>query len=68
MRFRIPLALAILLAGLAYSLLPRGIFGAHDVALRSVICGATAAAAALLLVVLNKRSITPHNDTTTKDT
>jgi len=56
MRFRLSPAIAILLAGLAYSVLPRGVFGVHDVVARAAICGAAAAAASVVLVVLNKRS------------
>ena len=48
--------LAILLAGLVYGLLPRGVFGVHDVVARAALCGAAAALAYLLLIVWNKRS------------
>jgi uncharacterized MnhB-related membrane protein len=56
MRFRPTPVLAIFLAGLVYSLLPRGIFGAYDVAMRSAICGATAASAALILGLRHNQS------------
>ena len=54
-RFRFPLVVTIFLAGLMFTLLPRGIFGPNDIAARSLVCAATAAAAAMLLLVANKR-------------
>jgi len=41
--------------GLVYSLLPRGAFGAHDVAARAAITGGTAAAVALVIFAISRR-------------
>ena len=53
---RLSPVLAILLAGLVYSLLPRGVFGVHDAVARAALCGGAAALASFVLIVLNKRS------------
>jgi hypothetical protein len=51
---RLSPVLAILLAGLVYGVLPRGVWGDYDVIVRAAICGVTAALASLLLIAVNR--------------
>ena len=55
MRFRLLPALGVLAGGLAYTVLPRGAFGASDVASRAAVTGVIAGAASLLILGLSKR-------------
>lgn len=55
MRHKAPLMLAVLPAGLVYTVLPHGLFGAYDIAMRSVMCGAATGVTAWLLIESNTR-------------
>jgi hypothetical protein len=47
--------LSLFAAGFVYSVLPQDVFGSHDVAVRAVITGGTAALTSLLLLQVGKR-------------
>jgi hypothetical protein len=51
---RLLLALGFFAAGQVDSLLPRGAFGAHDVAIRAAITGASGVAVALTILVVSR--------------
>jgi hypothetical protein len=55
MKALLPIA-AIAAAGFVNAVLPRGDFGAYDVAIRAGICGLVAGMTALLLIAWAKRS------------
>jgi hypothetical protein len=55
MRTRLLPALSIFAGGIVYAVLPRGPFGAYDIAARAAVTGATAAAACLLILTLRNR-------------
>jgi hypothetical protein len=48
-------AFGVFAGGLAYALLPTGVFGANDVALRAALTGAVAATATALILWLTAR-------------
>jgi hypothetical protein len=48
-------ALGIFVGGLVWSVIPRGAFGAYDVASRAAITGAVAGVTRLLVLALTKR-------------
>jgi hypothetical protein len=50
-----PPVLGLFAAGLVYSVLPHGAFGAYDIAARAAVAGIVAAGTTLLLFALNKR-------------
>ena len=55
MRFRFMPVLSMFAGGLAYAVLPRGAFGAYDIASRAAITGAVAGVSSLLILTLTKR-------------
>jgi hypothetical protein len=55
MHSRVLLVLGVLAGGLVYAVLPRGAFGAYDVASRAAVTGAAAGATCLLVLALSKR-------------
>jgi hypothetical protein len=56
MRSRLLPAFSIFAGGVAYAVLPRGAFGAHDVIVRAAITAAVAAVTCLLMLTSRKRS------------
>jgi hypothetical protein len=56
MNSRVLAGVSIMAGGLIYELLPRGAFGAYDVALRAAITGIAAGATYLLIFALRRRS------------
>jgi hypothetical protein len=55
MRSRFLPVLSIFAGGVAYAVLPRGAFGAFDIASRAAITGAVAGVSCLLILTLTKR-------------
>jgi hypothetical protein len=56
MRSRFLPVLSIFAGGVVYAMLPRGVFGAYDIAIRAAITGAVTGMACLLVLTLSKRS------------